>query len=137
MSRSLDKFELFWKSGNYLLHKFKEGGDDVLDYCLIYDIAEDAHVKIEDMEDDTLGCSLKRRMMAEGVPIVRELPPGAGFFYGVVGKLLEADFPLDRTNELLEELSDMKQKRCDNQAILDRLGEMLLEASPQLHEQQP
>jgi hypothetical protein len=124
MTRLLDRYEHFWKSGNYLLHKYKDGGD-IVDHCLIYDISEDGHVRIEDMDDYTLGNDLIRRMAAEGVPVVRALPPSAGLLETIRMKLLEAGVRYEDFTRAFGELEQMKKKGCKPEDILRRLEEII------------
>jgi hypothetical protein len=126
--RSLDRYDYFWKSGNYLLHKFKEGGE-ITDHCLIYDRIEDGYVPIEDMSDHTLGDDIIRRMAAEGVPVIRELPQGAGFLERARMQLLEAGVRYGNFNRAFGALVEMKKRRCSNEAIQQRLLELIKEHS--------
>jgi hypothetical protein len=127
MSGSLERYDYFWKSGTYVLHKFKEGGD-IVDHCRIYDTAADGYVKIEDMNDYTLGNEIVRRMQAEGVPVVRELPPGAFFMHRVWVQMHEAGFAeddVDEFNRAWAELVELKKRGASHEEIERQLQELL------------
>jgi hypothetical protein len=115
MKHDLSSWTYLWESGDYVLYLVREGFDDILSGCLIYNKKDHAAFGVE---DDRLYIALKKRMKEEGVPIVRERPPGENAVERIHQLLESSGKGIDEVNSILDECRKMKAKGIGWEAIV-------------------
>ena len=110
----LSNWSFYWQSGDYVLYCPRlPDGVDAIDRSMIYDVREHSVISIE---SNGFSYALRKRMYAEGVPIVSVRPPGENIMEKAIRELTHLGLG---TQEFIDAYNEIRAMKISGRSVAE------------------